>query len=249
VRRLVRQPPAWDAASGRASRRWAKALRRRSCSRSLKSTPRVPSCHGAMRILAFIHPRVGDRPDPRAPPRPRGDGRPRRRTEFPVDAGTAGTLPHATTRCGRPDSLSLTPTPDHARGRSVCASVHRGHPIGPRYGRAPTGNNVRTATEAQRWAGRYAPATTRVVGDRTARAPDTHPSPIEIPSPICASRSPLAFMGDREIDKPVPCVPQKNGGSISRSSVTTSAIQSPSHSSTRCEGAILPRRSTGRFAV
>jgi len=68
----------------------------------------------------------------------------------------------------------------------VCASVPPGRPIGPRGDRAPTGNAVRTATEARRRAaggGQAAERPPALAGSAIAPyvSPDTRPSPIEFP--------------------------------------------------------------------
>jgi len=68
----------------------------------------------------------------------------------------------------------------------VRASVPQGRPIGPRCDRAPTGNNVRIANEAQRRAGRCAPSGPRVFGDRAVCSTKTRPTPIEFPLPTSA---------------------------------------------------------------
>ena len=62
--------PAPRLAPTEAARRWA-ALLPQICEVDPLA---YPTCHGAMRIVAFITPGLGDRPDPRAPP---WTGRPR----------------------------------------------------------------------------------------------------------------------------------------------------------------------------
>jgi len=77
------------------------------------------------------HATIGDRPDPYAPPHAGDQRRPRRRTEFPVDAGTVGTGRHATTRRGPPGPpgpLSLTPTPRRRAGTFVVRVSPAGAP-------------------------------------------------------------------------------------------------------------------------
>ena len=95
-----------------------------------RGAPRAPD--GAS--PGFHHPAVGDRPDPHAPAHPRRDGGPSRRAESALDAGTVRTECHATLRRGPPGPRTLTPTPrrpDHARGRSVCASGTFGVRVSP----------------------------------------------------------------------------------------------------------------------
>ena len=118
--------------------------------------PDVSRAHADHRVH---HPSLGDRPDPRAPPRPRRDGGPRRRTESAVD-------PHHRHRAPRDDPPRLTrPAAPHPDAPPTGGDVrrarpfHRGRPIGPRGDWAPTGN-----------AGPHG------VGDRAGRSPDTRPT-------------------------------------------------------------------------
>jgi len=109
--------PAPRLAPTEASRRWAKALRRRCSSRALRSTPsRVRRAAGPCGDHRVHHPGRSDRPDPRAPPHPRRDGDPRRRAESALDPRTVWIGPHATTRRGPRGPLRLTPTPRPREG-------------------------------------------------------------------------------------------------------------------------------------
>ena len=79
-------------------------------------SPRLPGLPRRDADRGVHHAPVGDRPDPLAPPRPRGDGRRGRRAESPRDRRTVWTGRHATTHRSPPDSLRLTPTPRSRAG-------------------------------------------------------------------------------------------------------------------------------------
>jgi len=157
--------PAPRLAPTEAARRWAAVLQQ-----LFEVDPLAcPSCHGAMRIVACItQPSVIDQilshlracaataahGGARSPPSTRGPSGPGA-TRRPAAA-------HRTHEVSRR-------RPDHARGRSVCASDPPGRPIGPRGDRAPTGNAVRTATEARRRAEIRPPRTRRPSRGRRSR--------------------------------------------------------------------------------
>ena len=86
------------------------------------------------------------RPEPPAPPHPRGDGRPRRRAESPLDQRTVWTGRHATTRRGAPG-----PAESHLDAPPTCGDHVWGSRVGTTCGDHVWGSRVGTTCGDHVW--------------------------------------------------------------------------------------------------